>query len=224
MLKPQDADVPADTGAMRVLIADDHRLIAEGIKRSLEQSGDFDVVGEATTGSQVLPLVRRTSPEIVLLDLRMPGADGLTVLEQIRHDHPNVKVVILSATTDQSIIQSALARGASAYILKTVDPVDLAATLRQALEGNVFHPVGLPTATEPTAAAQLGLTAREISILKALARGLSNQAIGKELFVAEQTVKFHLTNIYRKLDAANRTEAVRIAYQRGIIDNPIYDK
>jgi DNA-binding NarL/FixJ family response regulator len=209
---------------MRVLIADDHRLIAEGLKRSLADTGEFEVVGEASNGSQIMPLVRRTHPDIVLLDLRMPGMDGLTALEQIKREHPDIKVVILSASNDQAVIQSALARGASAYILKSVDPVDLAATLRQALKANVFHPVGEPTSDEPTAASQLGLTSREVSILKALARGLSNQAIGKELFVAEQTVKFHLTNIYRKLDAANRTEAVRIAYQRGIVDNPIYDR
>lgn len=209
---------------MRVLIADDHRLIAEGIKRSLEESKDFEVVGEASTGSQVLPLVRRTQPDIVLLDLRMPGMDGLTALEQIKRERPETKVVILSATNDQAVIQSALSRGASAYILKTVDPTDLAATLRQALKSNVFHPVGDTSADEQSSAAILGLTSRELSILNALARGLSNQAIGKELFVAEQTVKFHLTNIYRKLEAANRTEAVRIAYQRGLIDNPIYDR
>ena len=87
---------------IRVLIADDHRLIAEGIKRSLEDAADFEVVAEASTGSQILPLVRRTSPDLVLLDLRMPGADGLTCLEQIRSDHPDVKVVILSASTDQA--------------------------------------------------------------------------------------------------------------------------
>jgi len=209
---------------MRVLIADDHRLIAEGIKRALGETEEFEVVAEASSGSQVMRLVRQMTPDIVLLDLRMPGMDGLTALEQIKREFPETKVVILSATNDQTVIQSALARGASAYILKTVDPVDLAATLRQALKSNVFHPIGDVSSEEPTAASRLGLTAREISILKALARGLSNQAIGKELFVAEQTVKFHLTNIYRKLDAANRTEAVRIAYQRGIIDNPIYER
>jgi NarL family two-component system response regulator YdfI len=207
----------------RVLIADDHRLIAEGIKRSLEESDGFEVVGEASSGSQVMPLVRRTTPDLVLLDLRMPGLDGLSALELIKRDHSEIKVVILSASADPTVIQSALARGASAYILKSVNPIDLAATLRQAMEGNVFHAVGLPEAGQPTPAAELGLTAREIGIIQALARGLSNQAIGKELFVAEQTVKFHLTNIYRKLDAANRTEAVRLAYQRGIIDNPLYD-
>jgi DNA-binding NarL/FixJ family response regulator len=208
---------------MRVLIADDHRLIAEGIKRALEAEADFDVVGEASTASQVLPLIRRTNPDIVVLDLRMPGADGLTVLEQIKRDHPAIKVVILSASTDQAVIQAALAKGASAYVIKSVNPGDLASTLRQAMEGNVFHAIGVPQRGEPSAAAELGLTSRELSILNALARGLSNQAIGKELFVAEQTVKFHLTNIYRKLEAANRTEAVRLGYQRGIIDNPIYD-
>jgi DNA-binding NarL/FixJ family response regulator len=208
---------------VRVLIADDHRLIAEGIKRALQESGDFEVVAEAQTGSQVLPLIRRFSPELVLLDLRMPGMDGLTTLEQIKRDHPAIKVVILSASSDQQVIQAALTKGASAYVIKSVNPDDLASTLRQVMEGSVFHSVGLPAPGQVSAAVELGLTAREISILNALARGLSNQAIGKELFVAEQTVKFHLTNIYRKLDAANRTEAVRLAYQRGIIDNPIYD-
>jgi DNA-binding NarL/FixJ family response regulator len=181
-------------------------------------------VGEASSGSQILPLVRRTKPDLVLLDLRMPGLDGLSALELIKRDHPEIKVVILSASSDPAVIQTALARGASAYILKSVNPLDLAATLRQAMEGNVFHAVGLPSAGQPTAASELGLTPREIGIIQALARGLSNQAIGRELFVAEQTVKFHLTNIYRKLDAANRTEAVRLAYQRGIIDNPLYDE
>jgi DNA-binding NarL/FixJ family response regulator len=209
--------------AVRVLIADDHRLIAEGIKHSLEDSGEFDVVAEATTGNQVLPLIRRSSPDLVLLDLRMPGMDGLTTLEQIKRDHPSIKVVVLSASTDQQVIQAALAKGASAYVIKSVNPDDLASTLRQVMEGSVFHSVGLPPQGQQSAADELGLTGREISILNALARGLSNQAIGKELFVAEQTVKFHLTNIYRKLEAANRTEAVRLAYQRGIIDNPIYD-
>jgi DNA-binding NarL/FixJ family response regulator len=208
---------------MRVLIADDHRLIAEGIKRSLEGAGDFEVVAEAETGTQVLPLVRRTNPDLVLLDLRMPGLDSLAVLEQLRREHPEIKVVILSASNDQQLIQTALAKGASAYVLKTVNPMDLAAALRQALAGTVFHAIGVSAQGTPSAAAELGLTDREISILNALARGLSNQAIGRELYVAEQTVKFHLTNVYRKLDAANRTEAVRIAYQRGIIDNPIYD-
>jgi DNA-binding NarL/FixJ family response regulator len=209
---------------MRVLIADDHRLIAEGIRKALEETGDFEVVGEANTGSQVLPLVRRTNPDLVILDLRMPGVDGLTCLEQIRENHPDVKVVVLSMSTDPSVIQAALKRGASAYVVKSVNPMDLPSVLRQAIEGTVFSAVGLEESGESESARDLGLTSREVTIIQALSRGLSNQAIGKELWVAEQTVKFHLTNIYRKLGVANRTEAVRLAYQHGLIENPLYDK
>jgi DNA-binding NarL/FixJ family response regulator len=196
-------------------------LIVDGIKRSLEASDDFEVVGEASSGAQVLPLVSRTNPDLVLLDLRMPGADGLTCLSRIRKQHPNVKVVILSVSTDESVIQTVLKRGASAYIVKTINPIDLPSALRQAMEGTVFSAIGLPERNDPARVA--GLTERETAILAALARGLSNEAIGKELWVAEQTVKFHLTNIYRKLGVSNRTEAARLAYQQGLVESPIDD-
>jgi DNA-binding NarL/FixJ family response regulator len=207
---------------MRVLIADDHRLIVEGIKRALEDADDFEVVGEASSGSQVLPLVGRTNPDIVLLDLRMPGADGLTCLAQIKKRYPDIKVVVLSVSTDESVIQTVLMRGASAYIVKSINPIDLPSALRQAVEGTMYSAIGLPEPGE-SAAKAAGLTEREAAILSALARGLSNEAIGKELWVAEQTVKFHLTNIYRKLGVSNRTEAARLAYQNGLVDSPIGD-
>jgi len=206
---------------MRVVIADDHKLIVDGIKRALEDSSDFEVVGEASSGSQVLPLVGRTNPDLVLLDLRMPGADGLTCLTRIRSQYPEVKVVILSVSTDENVIQTVLKRGASAYIVKSINPIDLPSALRQAMEGTVFSAIGLPERDSPARAA--GLTERETAILAALARGLSNEAIGKELWVAEQTVKFHLTNIYRKLGVSNRTEAARLAYQHGLVESPIDD-
>jgi DNA-binding NarL/FixJ family response regulator len=207
---------------MRVLIADDHRLIVEGIKRALEDADDFEVVGEASSGSQVLPLVGRTNPDIVLLDLRMPGADGLTCLAQIKKRYPDIKVVVLSVSTDESVIQTVLMRGASAYIVKSINPIDLPSALRQAVEGTMYSAIGLPEPGE-SAAKAAGLTEREAAILSALARGLSNEAIGKELWVAEQTVKFHLTNIYRKLGVSNRTEAARLAYQNGLVDSTIGD-
>lgn len=211
-----------DRKDMRVLIADDHKLIVDGIKRALESSEDFEVVGEATSGSQVLSMVGRTNPDLVLLDLRMPGADGLTCLGQIRKRYPDVKVVVLSVSTDESVIQTVLKRGASAYIVKTINPVDLPSALRQAVEGTVFSAIGLPESGD-SAARAAGLTEREAAILSALARGLSNEAIGKELWIAEQTVKFHLTNIYRKLGVSNRTEAARLAYQHGLVESPIGD-
>ncbi len=209
---------------MRVLIADDHPLILAGIKRALEEADGFDVVAEASSGSQVLPLVSQTHPDLALLDLRMPEMDGLTCLDRIRKQHPKVKVVILSVSTDPEVVQTVLNHGAAAYVVKSVNPVDLSSALRQALEGTVFSAIGLPEKTaQEDAVKAAGLTERETTILKALARGLSNEAIGKELWVAEQTVKFHLTNIYRKLDVKNRTEAARYAYEHGLIDSPQSD-
>ena len=207
---------------MRVLIADDHMLIIEGIKRALAETDDFEVVGECTSGSQVLPMVGRTNPDIVVLDLRMPGMDGLTCVGQIRKRYPDVKVVILSLSTDENLIKTVLKRGASAYIVKSINPIDLPSALRQALEGTVYSAIGA-SAESDSAARAAGLTDREAAILAALARGLSNEGIGKELWVAEQTVKFHLTNIYRKLGVSNRTEAARFAYQHGLVESPIGD-
>ena len=208
---------------MRVLIADDHRLILEGIRRALENVEGIEIVAEAHTGSQVLPLVGRTSPDVVLLDMRMPQMNGLACLDLIRKRHPDVKVVILSVFSDAEHIQAALKRGASGYIVKTVNPLDLGAALRQAVEGTVYHAVGLQDADNDAGARAAGLTEREIAILKGVARGLSNQAIGKELWVTEQTVKFHLTNIYRKLEVSNRTEAARYAYEHGLVENPAFE-
>ena len=148
----------------------------------------------------------------------MPGADGLTCLGQIRKRYPEVKVVVLSVSTDEHVIQTVLKRGASAYIVKSINPIDLPSALRQAVEGTVYSAIGMPDNSNSPARAA-GLTERETAILSALARGLSNEAIGKELWVAEQTVKFHLTNIYRKLEVSNRTEAARYAYEQGLVEH-----
>jgi len=204
---------------VRVLIADDHRLMVEGTKQALERAGGFEVVGEAVNGVQVLPLVRRLKPDLVLLDLRMPQMDGLACLAKIRKEFPDLKVAILSVSQDPALIETALKRGANAYIVKTIDPDDLAGALRQALVGNVFTTAGLTEDPGERAAKDAGLTERELVIIRAVARGLSNEAISKELWVAEQTVKFHLTNIYRKLDVSNRTEAARYAFEQGLVDH-----
>jgi DNA-binding NarL/FixJ family response regulator len=209
-----------DTEDMRVVIADDHRLVLDGIRRALETDDDFEIVGETQSGTQVLPLVGRTKPDLVLLDVRMPHMDGLACLDEIKRRHPDVKVVMLSASTNSELVEAALRRGASAYIVKTVNPEDLPATLRQALEGNIHTALGMEEAR--SGAKSLGLTDRELTILGALARGLSNDEIAKEFWVAPQTVKFHLTNIYRKLGVKNRTEATRLAYQHGLVESPIY--
>jgi DNA-binding NarL/FixJ family response regulator len=201
--------------AIRVLVADDHRLILEAILRSFEDVDGIEIVATASDGRQVVPLIARTNPDLVLLDMRMPEMDGLTCLDRIRKHHPSIKVVMLSAFDDADRIRTALKRGASAYIVKTVNPLDLPAALRQVVQPTIYF--GLPPQEEEPAAAA-GLTERETAMLRALARGLSNAAISKEFWVTEQTVKFHLTNIYRKLGVKNRTEATRYAYQHGLAD------
>jgi DNA-binding NarL/FixJ family response regulator len=208
---------------LRVLLADDHKLILDGIRNALEATDEFEVVGEATKGSHVMPLVGRTQPDVVLLDLRMPEVDGLVCLDQIKSRYPDIKVIVLSVSTDQKLIENVLKRGASAYIVKSVNPVDLPSAIRQAVDETVYTAIGLPDDPSSTAAKAAGLTDRELAILTALARGLSNAGIAKELWVAPQTVKFHLTNIYRKLGVANRTEAARYAYQQGLVASPLYE-
>jgi DNA-binding NarL/FixJ family response regulator len=208
---------------MKILIADDHRLMVEGIRRALEPAEDIEIVGEASLGSQVLPLTRRLTPDVVLLDMRMPQMDGLTCLDQLKKNCPKVKVIVLSVFSDSEHIQAAFSHGASGYIVKSVNPIDLPSAIRQVLDGTVFHAIGFPETTQESIGKANGLTEREMAILKAVAKGLSNQAIGKELWVTEQTVKFHLTNIYRKLQLANRTEAARYAYQHGLVESPLYE-
>ena len=207
--------------AIKVLLADDHRLVLSGIRRALEEVDDIEVVGAAESGSQVLPLIHQTSPDLVLLDLRLPDMNGLTCLDAIRKKYPEVKVVVLSAFNDPEHIQAAFQRGATAYIVKSVSPVDLPSALRQALEDTVYQGVRVIGDNGGSQGDGLGLTERELSMLKALARGLSNNAISKEFWVTEQTVKFHLSNIYRKLGVANRTEAARFAYERGLVESAV---
>jgi DNA-binding NarL/FixJ family response regulator len=204
--------------SLKVVIADDHKITLDGVRRTLDATDDIDVVGTASSGSQVLPLVKRTAPDMVLLDIRMPGIDGITCLELLRKNHPDVKVVMLSAYSERDQVQTALSHGASAYIAKTVNPADLPSALRQVEEGTVYHAIGAADPGdhhEP----ELDLTERELTVLQALARGLSNKAIGNEFWVTEQTVKFHLGNIYRKLGVQNRTAAVHYAHQHGLVEN-----
>ena len=208
---------------IKVVVADDHRLMMEAVRCVLEAAGGFEVVGEATSGSQVLPIVSRTDPDVVILDLRMPGADGLKCLDWLSSRHASVKVVVLSGVEDPDTIQAALNRGASAFVGKHVDPRDLPSVVRQVLDESVYHALvhALPMAASP--AEEAGLTPSEQKVLEALTRGLSNKEIGRELWLTEQTVKFHLTRIYRRLGVANRTEAVRHAYQNRLVSNPLYE-
>ena len=146
--------------------------------------------------------------------------DGLTVLERLREQYPSIAVVMLSGIDDPVLVRAALERGAAAFVLKHVDSRDLGSALRQSVGGSIFRPLDLLNANQ-SAFEDAGLTKRELSILEELPAGGSNQEIAKRLFLAEQTVKFHLTNIYRKLGVATRTEALRHAYEHGLVERPL---
>jgi DNA-binding NarL/FixJ family response regulator len=209
----------AETARIRVLIADDHPLIIAGIRRTIDDLDDIEVVGEAHSGPELLQLVERRRPGLVLMDLRMPGVLGVQCIEQLRGSWPEVKVVVLSACDDRASIDAALYAGASAYILKSAQTIDIASVLRQASSGVVFHaPSQTPTGVRPPDDPELpSLTDRERSILSAVASGLTTAAISRDLWVSEHTVKFHLTNIYRKLGVANRAGAVRYALEHHLV-------
>ena len=207
----------------RVVLADDHRLLLRVMRLELESSGDFEVVGEARSGAQVLPLVGQTRPDLVVLDVEMPEMDGLTALRLLRKRHPDVKVVMTSELDEAGVIEAAAKGGAVGFIAKTVDPQELATSLLRAVTTPSFVTLGLPEEADSSRARAAGLSKREVGILRALAGGASNKQIANELWLAEQTVKFHLTNIYRKLGVGNRTDAVRYAYHHGLVASPMLD-
>ena len=201
---------------LRLLLADDHALMFEAIALALENEDDLEIVGCAETGSQVLPLVQQMQPDLVVLDLRMPGMDGLTCIKLIRERFPEVGTAVLSGIDSDETIDAALRAGANAFISKSVDPATLAGALRLAAREPVPQAIGRPDRRTDSIIGAAGLTEREVAVLQALAHGQSNKEIARSLWLAEQTVKFHLTNIYRKLDVRCRTEAVHWAYHHGL--------
>lgn len=201
---------------MRVLVADDHPLAAAAMRAVLESAGEFEVVAEASSGSQVLPRAREAAPDIVLLDLRLPELDGLVCLERLTAEFPELPVVVCSGEAGEEDVEAVRLRGGRALVTKAGDPDELVVALRAGAAGEPFQVYGT-LETRPQPSEELGLSERETALLRTLALGLSNQEIGKELWITEQTVKFHLTNVYRKLGVENRTQATRVAYEHGLV-------
>ncbi len=206
------------------------RKMQTALEACLERAEGFTVVGTATSGLQAEPLVSRTLPDLVLLDLQLPGLDGLSCLALLRERHPETTVVILSGVEDDEIVEKALLGGAAAVVRKSISPADLPVLLRQVLQGSVKFAtprIARAVVTKATqqsrldevraeACGETGLTARELEVLEMVARGLPNRAVAQELFLSDQTVKRHLRKVYRKLGVANRTEAARTAYRLGL--------
>jgi DNA-binding NarL/FixJ family response regulator len=200
---------------MRLLVADGHGLTRAGILRALEEEEGFEVVGEAESGPKLFPRISQTQPDLVLLDLQLPGIDAQTALTRIRAQNGGIQVIGLAADANVELMHKACSYGASGVILTTIAPGGLGGAIRQIVDGTTFTALGgSPFLPDPVDG--VGLTGREQEILAALARGLSNKAIAQVLSVSEQTVKFHLTNVYRELGLTNRTGAARWAYVHGL--------
>ncbi len=212
---------------IKVIIADDHLLVRQGIRRYLETAEDIEVVGEASDGRAVLRLVNngQGDADIVLLDIRMPEMDGLEAARNIKQSHPSMGIIMLTAYDERQFVVEAVRAGARGYVLKARDAEHLIQTVRLVAAGNMVIDPQLVLALADELSPKKGrdrraesLTAREIEVLQLLAFGNTNRDIAGQLFISTDTVKTHLEHIFEKLGASDRTAAVAEALRRRLIE------
>ena len=201
---------------IRILIVDDHPVVREGLVALIERREDMTVVGEANNGREAIDQFRRFSPDITLLDLRMPEVDGVTAITGIREQTPTARIIVLTTYDSDEDIYRGLRAGAKAYLLKDTPPQELLDTIRAVHAGQTRIP---PEVAAKLAERMTGpeLTHRELDVLRLLMAGKSNKQIAAALFISEGTVKTHVNNILGKLGASDRTQAVTTALKRGLV-------
>ncbi len=212
----------------KVLIVDDHAIVREGVKMILAKESDIDVVGEAADGRQALDMVDRLSPDVVIMDLSMPGMGGIEATKQVKGRHPTLHVLALTMHEDESYVFQLLRAGASGYVLKRAAAQDLLQAVRAAARGEAFL---YPSVARKVVEDYLkrveqgqdrerydGLTEREKEILTLIAQGLPNQQIAQKLYISIKTVQTHRAHILEKLGLHDRTELVRYAIRKGFIE------
>jgi len=207
--------------AIRILIADDHLIVRDGLRLILETNADFELVGEAADGAQAVELACALAPDVVLMDLRMPRMDGLEAIAALRRQCPAVAVVILTTYNEDDLMRRGLQAGARGYLLKDTDRRTLFDTLYAAARGEtLLRPellARLLHAPPPAPVDDGGLTAREHEVLLAVAGGQRSKEIALHLGITERTVKAHLASIYNKLGVDSRPAAIAVAAQRGLL-------
>jgi two-component system, NarL family, response regulator LiaR len=211
--------------AIRVILVDDHNLVRMGLKAYFSTLPDIQVVGEAGTGEEAVRLAADLAPDVVLMDLIMPGMDGVEATRQVKKVSPRTQVIVVTSYHEDEHIFPAIRAGALSYVLKDIDPDDLAGAIRRANAGEaVINPrvaarlvKELYGQREETVNAFSELTNREMDVLRQIAAGKSNQEIAAVLVISEKTVKSHITNILNKLHLADRTQAAVYAWQAGIV-------
>ncbi|MFN8511827.1 MAG: response regulator transcription factor [Chloroflexia bacterium] len=207
------------TEPIRIIIADDHPIVRTGLKGMLADQPNFLLVGEATDGAEAVTLATQLKPQVVLMDLRMPGMDGVAATTQIRRVCPGTHVLVLTTYDSDADILRAVEAGATGYLLKDAPRDDLFRAITAASRG---EPVLAPAVAARLlgrlrAPAEEALSAREVEVLRLVARGASNQEIARALHVSQATVKSHLIHIFGKLGVSDRTAAVTVALERGIL-------
>ncbi|MDF3146285.1 MULTISPECIES: response regulator transcription factor [unclassified Streptomyces] len=207
---------------VHILIVDDHPVVRFGLRGMLEAYDDLRVVGEAGSGDEAIVLASATRPDVVLMDLRMPGTDGATATARIRQEHPGIRVLMLTTYEGDADILPAIEAGATGYLLKDTPIGTLTDAIRAAARGETVlaPPVAARLVTHLQAPAGEQLTPREVQVLGLVARGLSNSEIGRQLYIGEATVKTHLLRTFVKLGVNDRTAAVTVALSRGVLTSP----
>ncbi|ADI02680.1 response regulator [Syntrophothermus lipocalidus] len=207
---------------VRVLIADDHALVREGLRRLLELDERIEVVGEAGDGQGAINLARKYRPDVILMDVNMPGTDGVAATQVIKKEMPETDIIALTVYEDEQVVEMVKA-GVSAYVLKDVGPDELTSTIFKVREGNVIiHPrvagqVAKELVRQNRRRDEMKLTKRERDVLELLVKGYSNKEVAAALFISEKTVKNHLTSIFRKLEVKDRTQAVIYALKNKVV-------
>ena len=205
-----------------VLIVDDHPVVRQGLRTFLELQEDLEILGEAGDGAEAVAQVEKLLPDVVLMDLMMPGVDGIEATRRIRAVSPSSKVIALTSFTDDEMVFPAVKAGAAGYLLKDVRPQDLADAIRTVHRGEaLLHPMIAAklmrdVAQDKPKGVGQGLTERELEVLQHIARGMSNKEIAAALVLSEKTVKTHVSNILQKLHLADRTQAALYAVKEGL--------
>lgn len=209
---------------IKILIADDHLIIRQGLRLILETETDFELIGEASDGAEALSLCKKLKPDVVLMDLRMPNMDGLTAIEKLRVEQPNIAVVILTTFNEDDLMLRGLQAGAHGYLLKDTDRNTLFNTIRAAARGETLlkpeimtRVLAQKTMMKAESHEPINLTERELEVLGSVARGERSKEIAVHLAISERTVKAHLASIYNKLGVDSRAAAIAVAAQKGLL-------